>query len=378
MRVPGSLGMAVLMLLLTACGNGGAPMGAMPEAPTTRVPVEVAEVREGTIMAFYSATATLESDGEARIVPRIAGRVVEILAEEGDRVEAGQTLARIDDDRLRLELARAETDLSRLRQDLARQGEMHQRNLIATEVFERLQYEVQAQQAQVDLVSLELSYTDITAPISGVVSERMVRAGNMVNTSEPVFMVTAMEPLQAILNVPERELARLQADQPARLQVDALPGELFMGQVARISPVVDSASGTFRVTIALEGHGGRLRPGMFGRFHIVYDSRDQAVLVPVAAVMNEDGRQSVFVVEEGEAQRRSITVGHRNNGEFEVREGLEAGERVVVIGQASLRSGVEVQVIGEEPDVEPDDDDEAEPDGTDESDPSDDAGEPWA
>lgn len=162
-------------------------------------------------------------------------------------------------------------------------------------------------------------------------------------------MVTAMEPLQAVLNVPERELARLAAGQPARLQVDALPGELFIGRIERISPVVDSASGTFRVTIALDGHGERLRPGMFGRFHIVYDSRDYAVLVPVAAVMNEDGRQSVFVVEDGEAQRRSITVGHRNNGEFEVRDGLDAGERVVVIGQASLSSGAEVQVIGDDP-----------------------------
>lgn len=355
-----------LLLLLTACGNGPGPAPGASEPPSVRVPVEVAGVREGTIMAFYSATATLESDGEARIVPRIPGRVVQILAEEGDRVQAGQVLARIDDDRLRLELARAEADLSRLRQDLARQGEMHQRNLIATEVFERLQYEVQAQQAQVDLVRLELSYSDITAPIDGVVSERMVRAGNMVNTSDAVFMVTAMEPLQAILNVPERELARLRSGQPARLQVDALPGEIFTGRVDRISPVVDAASGTFRVTIALEGHGGRLRPGMFGRFQIVYDRRDGAVLVPVAAVMNEDGRQSVFVVSDGEAQRRAITVGHRNNGEFEVRDGLEAGERVVVIGQASLRSGAEVQVIGD--DVVSDDETE-DPDQTEDSDP---------
>ena len=347
MKLPVLLIMIALVPLLVACGNGGPSVGAMPEPAATRIPVEVAEVRQGTIMAFYSATATLESDGEARIVPRITGRVVEILAEEGDRVRAGQVLARIDDDRLRLELARAEADLSRLRQDLARQREMHQRNLIATEIFERLQYEVQAQQAQVDLVSLELSYTEITAPIDGVVSERMVRAGNMVNSSDTVFIVTAMEPLQAILNVPERELARLQAGQLARLQVDALPGEMFTGRVARISPVVDSASGTFRVTIALDEHGQRLRPGMFGRFHIVYDRRDEAVLVPVAAVMNEDGRQSVFVVEDGEAQRRSIRVGHRNNGELEVREGLEPGERVVVIGQASLRSGAQVLVIGD-------------------------------
>ncbi|MCH8477582.1 MAG: efflux RND transporter periplasmic adaptor subunit, partial [Wenzhouxiangella sp.] len=85
----------------------------------------------------------------------------------------------------------------------------------------------------------------------------------------------------------------------------------------------------------------------FGRFHIVYDSREQAVLVPVGAVMSEDGRQSVFVVNSEQAQRRAVTVGYRNNGEFEIVDGLEPGERVVVTGQASLRSGAEVLILGD-------------------------------
>lgn len=341
-------------VFLAACSGGNSQAPTNGAESTARIPVEVERAQLGTISAFYSATATLEADGEARIVPRISGRIVEILAEEGDSVRAGDVLARIDDDRLRLELARAEADLSRLRQDFNRQREMHQRNLIATEVFERLQYEYQAQQTQVELVRLELSYTDITAPIDGVVSERMVRVGNMVNTADSVFVVTAMEPIQAVLHVPERELARLHPGQPARLQVDALPGEAFLGRIARISPVVDAGTGTFRVTVELAEHGQRLRPGMFGRFHIVYDSRDQAVLVPVAAVMSEDGRHSVFVVNSEHAQRRSVTVGYRNNGEYEIVEGLEPGERVVVIGQASLRSGADVLILGDsdEPEAE--------------------------
>jgi membrane fusion protein, multidrug efflux system len=341
----------LLAVVLAACSNGNSQTADNGEQPEVRIPVEVTEAHVGAISAFYSATATLESDGEAHVVPRIGGRVIEILAEEGDRVEAGDVLARIDDDRLRLELARAEADLSRLRQDFNRQREMHQRNLIATEVFERLQFEFEAQQTQVDLVRLELSYSAITAPIDGVVSERVIKVGNMVNTVDPVFVVTAMEPLQATLHVPERELARLQPGQPARLQVDALPGQSFVGHIARISPVVDAASGTFRVTVELSEPGQRLRPGMFGRFHIVYDSRDQVVLVPVAAVMSEDGRQSVFVVNSNQAQRRAVTVGYRNNGEYEIVDGLSPGERVVVTGQASLRSGAEVLVLGEDPDT---------------------------
>lgn len=341
--------MVLAMAVLAGCGSGHSQSEGDEEAePAVRIPVELDVARLGTISAHYSATATLEADGEARVVPRIGGQVTQLLVEEGDTVNAGQVLARLDADRLQLELARAEAELSRLRQDFNRHKEMHGRDLISTETFERLKYEYEAQQAQVNLARLELSHADIKAPIAGVVSQRMIKVGNMVSTTEPVFVVTAMEPIIGTLHVPERELARLHAGQPATLQVDAVPGERFAGAISRISPVIDGSSGTFRVTVELRDHGGRLRPGMFGRFHILHDSRDEVVLAPVSAVMNEDGRRSVFVVDGHTAQRRSVEVGYRNNGDYEIVEGLAPGERVVVTGQASLRSGAEVQILGED------------------------------
>ncbi|MDZ7791260.1 MAG: efflux RND transporter periplasmic adaptor subunit [Xanthomonadales bacterium] len=337
--------------LLTACGSDG-PSGEEEEneeRPT--VPVEAVAARQDAIEAFYSATATLEADGEAAVVPRVGGRITALEVEEGDRVAAGDVLARIDDERLKLELVRAEADLRRLRQDLERQREMHARDMTSTEAFERLQYQFDAQQAAVELARLELSYTAIEAPIDGVVSERMIKVGNMVSTTEPVFRVTAMDPLIATLHVPERELARLAPGQAAVMQADAAPGERFVGVIDRISPVVDADSGTFRVTVELSDSSGRLRPGMFGRFDIVYDRREQAVLVPVESVLIEDGEASVFVVSDGQAQRRSVEVGYRNNGDYEIVAGIEPGESVVVTGQASLKSGARVQVLGTE--VEP-------------------------
>lgn len=338
-----------MSLLLTGCGTGhSGPVDsddANKEAQVVALPVEMAEARIGQVVALYSATATLQAEGEARVVPRLTGRVVELKVEEGDIVRAGQVLARLDDDRLRLEVARAEAELSRLRQDYNRHHEMHQRNLISTEAFERLKYELEAQQAQAELVRLELSWTAITAPIAGVVSERMIRVGNMVDTVQPVFVVTAMDRLEATLHVPEREMARLAAGQPTLLQVDALPGLRFEGRVARISPVIDASSGTFRVTVDVEDSSRRLRPGMFGRFHIVHDTREAALLVPVEAVLSEDGHQSVFVIDGDQVQRRAVVTGYRNNGDFEILEGLAPGDRVVVTGQNALRSGARVAVI---------------------------------
>jgi len=334
--------------LATACGSDG-PSDESEESEETRtVPVEAVAARQDTIEAYYSATATLEADREAEVVPRVGGRITAIEVEEGERVEAGDVLARLDDERLRLELARAEADLRRLRQDLERQREMHERDMISTEAFERLQYQFEAQQAAHELVRLELSYTAITAPIDGVISERMIKVGNMVSTNEPVFRVTALDPLIATLHVPERELSRLAPGQAAALTADALPGERFIGVIDRISPVIDGDSGTFRVTVELSDSSGRLRPGMFGRFDIVYDRREQAVLVPVESVLIEDGEASVFVVTGGEAHRRSVEVGYRNNGDYEIVAGIEPGEPVVVTGQASLKSGASVQVLGDE------------------------------
>jgi len=338
---------AVSLTLLTACGQSPESDEVMSEDAEVveQIPVEVGQAKLGSVSAFYSATASLEADGRAEVVPRIGGQVTELLVEEGDAVEAGQVLARLDADRLRLQLAQAEANMRRLQQDFDRHREMHERDMISTETFDRLKFEFEAQSAEYELAQLELSYSDITAPITGVISMRQVRVGNQVNTSDPVFEITALDPLQAVLDVPERELSRLQPGQTAVLHADALPGEEFTGEVARISPVIDPDSGTFRVTVELRGEQERLRPGMFGRFSIIYDRRDEVVLIPVDAVLSEDGRSSVFVIRNGQAERRIVVPGYRNNGHFEITEGLEAGELVVTTGQASLRSGSSVLVL---------------------------------
>ncbi|MEM1080523.1 MAG: efflux RND transporter periplasmic adaptor subunit [Pseudomonadota bacterium] len=341
--------LAVLALLMAGC-QSEAPVDSEAETDTEEmaaIPVEAETLALGTISAYYASTGTLEADREAQIVPRLAGQIVSIEVEEGDRVQSGQVLARVDADRLRIEKQQAEADLSRMRQDYERHQEMHERSLISTEVFERVKYNFEVQQARVELVELELSYSAIRAPFAGVVSERMIKLGNQVTTVEPIFVITAMDTLQATLDVPERELARLQDDQRVSVHLDALPGQSVDGFVQRISPVVDADSGTFRVTVEVNDTTGRLRPGMFGRFQIVYDERESVLLAPVEAVAIEDGMASVFVVEEDLVSQRSIEIGYRNNGKYEVVSGLSEGEQVVVLGQAALRDGVRVTVLSD-------------------------------
>jgi len=310
------------------------------------IPVEAATVAAGDVAAYYSGTATLEADEQATVVSQITGVVLETSAEEGDFVEAGQVLARVETDRYRLEVVKAEAALKRLETDYQRKKELFDRELVSADDFERVSAELQAQKAAFELAKLDLEHTSIRAPISGYVSERLVRPGNLVKLHDPVFSVTSYDPLLAVLHVPERELSVLQKGLEVAMSLDAWPGQTFAGEIIRISPVVDPGTGTFRVTAQVRDRGRMLKPGLFGRIEVLYDLRHDVPVIPRSAVITEDERNHVFVVaEDGSASRRSVQLGYERAGMIEVRDGVTAGERVVTAGKGSLSDGVRVEVI---------------------------------
>lgn len=317
------------------------------EAPEP-VPVEVAFVKRGTVNAVYVGTASLEADGEAQVKAKVGGEIVRLLVEEGDTVKAGQALAKVDDARLRLELARAKANVDKVAQDYQRNLELHEKGLLPAGTFEGLRYDLDALKASYELTRLELSYTTIRAPISGVISQRSIKAGNNVNIGEAVFTITDLDPLLAYLYVPEKDFQKLQAKQRVDLVVDALPGQPFVGTIARVSPVVDPATGTFKVTIEVKDDSAALKPGMFGRIAIVYDTFSDAVLLPRGAVVESDGQPSVFIAKDGKAVQKSIVTGHISGQNIQVVEGLTGSEQVVVIGQNGLKDDGPIKIVGGE------------------------------
>lgn len=332
--------------LLAGCGaKDEKSPAAKDDAEAASVPVEVILPERGDVFAVYTGTASLETDADALVVAKVAGEVVEILVEEGDRVEEGQLLARLDGDRLKLEMERAQANLSKLEQEYNRSLQLFERGLVSSGAFEDLKYELAALGAIHRLAQLEYSYTRIRAPIAGVVAQRYVRVGNTIAVNEPVFQVTELDPLIAYIHIPEREFRRLTPGQPAELTLDAIPGQAFRANVQRISPVVDPATGTFKVTMEVPEQGGRLKPGMFGRFNIVWDERRDVLLLPRIAVVDDDVSESVFVISEGVAQRRTVRTGYPRGAQVEIVEGLEGGEEVVVIGQTGLKDGARVEVV---------------------------------
>lgn len=337
-------GIVFTAFLLAACQSGEHGSGTK-EDDAAAIPVEIATATRGDILAIYSGTAPIEAFQDATVIAKVGGEVREILVEEGDDVQSGDVLARLDGDRLRLEAEQADANLRKLKRDYQRNVDLRDRGLISAGDFEKIQYEMEALQATFDLASLELGYTNIRAPIDGVVSDRFIKVGNTIEINTPAFHVTSLEPLISYLHVPEREFRRIEAGQEATISVDARPGETYTAKVSRVSPVVDPGTGTFKITIEVSDPTRRLKPGMFGRISIVYDMHRNAIQIPRGAILDEAGQSAVFVVDGDVAERRVIRTGYIEGGRVEVLDGLDETERFVNVGQTSLKNGSKVSII---------------------------------
>ncbi len=337
----------LLIPLLTGCGNSSNANGQENAAEEViAIPVETSTVMLGKVSAAYEGTASLEAEETAVVVAKNTGVVLDILVEEGDVVKAGQVMARLEDDRFKLEAERTKATLQQMENALKRADEMYSRKLISSDEYERTRFDAESQRAIFKLAALDLDHTEIRAPIGGVISERMVKTGNLVTENQAVFRIDDFDPLLAVLFVPERELNTLRKNHPVAISVDAFPDEIFTGSVLRISPVIDPATGTFKVTAQIDDDSNRLKPGLFGRVRIIYDTRENVPLISKDAVVSEDGNYTTYVVSTDQSvARRTIRVGYEEHGMLEVLSGLESGETVVTAGKASLRDGALIEVI---------------------------------
>jgi membrane fusion protein (multidrug efflux system) len=340
--------LAALCLVLPGCGVGEARLAGdgEPADEDAPLPVETTAAYRSDIYATFETTASIEADADAPVPARVPGEVVEILVEEGDRIAAGQVLARLDGARLALELDQARARLQMTTRELERMGRLEERGLVSAAMAEGLQFERDALKASFELMRLRYEYTQIRAPIAGVVSSREVKIGTHVLEGSPTFRITGTSRLVVHLQIPQIELSRISAGDEARVTVDALPDRRLKATIARLSPTIDARNGTFRATAYIDNEDGALAPGMFGRFSIAWDKHEGALLVPSDAVLREDNETVVYVVEEGAASRRAVQLGIETDGEVEILDGLSESEHVVVIGHGSLRDGSRVLASG--------------------------------
>lgn len=363
---------ASLLVAATSCGEGEAgddektASADSTKTDSTKVeegvPVKVRPVELGRISDYVQHTSTIETEEVIDVYAQTNGLVREVLVEEGDEVTKGQVLVRLVDDELRLGAAEARVNHQKLANKFKRSEGLFERNLLSKEDFEEQKFTLEESKIRWERANVALAHASVRSPVSGVISERAVKLGDRISTTNKLFSLVDLKKLIAYVHVPGRDMRYITTGQRARLTTDFLAGEAFGGYILRISPVVDPRNGTFKVALAVDESADRLRPGMFITVNIVTATRSNAVLVPKRAIVHDDGFPHVFVVEDSVAIRKRLEVGFEDSDNLEVLSGTAKGDLIVVVGQNGLKDEAKVRVIEGEGLQIP-----AKPDSTDES-----------
>ncbi|MGB5245336.1 MAG: efflux RND transporter periplasmic adaptor subunit [Woeseia sp.] len=324
---PTKLMTLLLLLALSACGRD-AQMPVQQVSSPDFAAIDGVRPQAANWYASHTATAPLAAVAAAAVHAKTSGQVLEILAEEGDAVQKGQPLAYLDTARSRLQLQRVSAELSQSRNALARALTLAERGLVSRASVESLEFAVAELTAALELQQLELDYAVIRAPIAGVVAERAIRVGQQLAPDAAAFQITDTSRLLAELRIPQVELHRFSPGQPAEVRPDALPELSISATVDRLSPTIDPATGTFRLTVYVDNAQGVLAPGMFSRITIGYQKHENAMILPASAIKLEDGRHTVYVIRGERAELRAVTTGIWQGQQVEILNGLGFDEQV--------------------------------------------------
>lgn len=323
-------------------GKDGEEEAKEPQA----VPVEVATLGRGSIEEVLRYSANLEAEDEVAVFAESSRRVVELRVEEGHRVAKGAVLVRLQDDEQRTTLAKAQSQYDNAAREYERQKRLHAQELISEQSFNDATYELEQLALALEEAERALSYTEVRAPISGTITERLVNRGDFVSVNQKLFHMVDFDSLVARVFVPEKELSRIAAGQRARITAPALGGDAFEGEIDRLAPVVDPQSGTVKVTVDVPSAGG-LRPGLYVDVELVTAVRDDALLVPKRALVYDQDQVYVYRIGDGmKAERVILRPLLEDKSHVQPAGGVEPGDRIVVAGQAGLKDGVEVRLVG--------------------------------
>ena len=354
------------------------------------IPVAISVATRGPIVHSLVSTANLRARREVEVATQAAGIVTAVRVEEGDRVGAGQVLCSLDDRELRIDLELAEqrlaqtriqleaagirkeqteTRLANKREELNRNEEALEQGLLAeSEVsvqrhdVQDLEHEVRVVEStvreslfrieelesEIEKVKLQISQTSITAPFRGRITERSVELGQSVRVGDRLYKLGAFTPLYADVFIPEQDSRQVRPGQHVTVRLGTSETEMAEGVVERISPVVDGDTGTVKGTVRFDPPSGAFRPGAFVRVEIDVDVHEDAVLIPKQAVMEEDGRLYVAIVEpSGFARREQVETGYQDEVRIEVISGVTEGESVVTAGQGKIKNGDKTRVVGD-------------------------------
>jgi membrane fusion protein (multidrug efflux system) len=308
------------------------------------IPVEVTTLTRGSIEATLRNSTHLDAEEEVKVFARTANRVTELLVEEGDRVEKDQILLRLDNDIQKTAYTKAEASLAKGREEFEREKVLFEQKIGSEQVFNNTKYELRQLELAFEDAKRGLEYTEVRAPIAGTISQRLVKYGDLVNLNQHLFDIVDFNSMVARIYVPEKSLPDLRLDQPARVTATPFGDQEFMGYVKRIAPVVESKTGTVKVTIGLR-EIGELRPGMYVDVELITAKRADALLITKRALLYDGELSYVFrLLPERKVERVVVEPRIADKLNIEPASGFEEGDQIVVAGQTGLKDGAKVRL----------------------------------
>jgi RND family efflux transporter MFP subunit len=348
-------GPAVLSVLVACGGQGAAP----PAGAARGLPVRVAPVIAQDVVYEIKAQGTMEAEELVQITAQVEGAATAVRFHEGDKVGPGTVLLRIDPDRYRLELERAEAnykmalaDAHRAAADLARREQLARENLVAAEELnrsrqdnERMGADAQSAKAARDIAAQNVARADVRPPLAGVINTKAVETGRFVKMGDVLGTLVDVSRLRLRFKVSEAESLRARVGQTVRFRMASLGDRDFTATLYHVGDVADPATRQVEV-MAWVKNPGELKPGFFAEVTLASQTRAGALVVPESAVQASEKGFVTYVVEDGKARVRPIQVGLRTgNGRVEVLSGVKVGDMVVVEGSDRLADGIPVQPV---------------------------------
>jgi membrane fusion protein, multidrug efflux system len=330
-------GAVFFCMLLVSCDGRDRQKGSQDKS--LAIPVEVLALGHGPIESVLKASSNLEAESEVQVPARTANRVQSVLVEEGDRVMKGDLLLQLENDIQTILVSKAENQVQEASEEFKRQESLHNQNLVSDQVYSQSKYQLRQLELNLQDAKRELGYTEIRAPITGTVTQRLAKAGDQVAAGQDLFSIIDFDSIVARLYIPEKDLRHVQVNQQVRVHCSAYPEETFLGGVLRVAPVVQSKSGLVKVTVGFK-EVKSLRPGMYVDAEIVTSSKSNALLLPKKAIVYDGEQRFVFRIGDDQtAERLLLEVGLEDPDHVEPSTSFKSGDLVVIAGQTGLKDG---------------------------------------
>ena len=328
-------------------------LGRKPEVVDDDVrPAVVAEKPQtGTISLYTDVIGTIEPSETVSVTPKIDGEILEVMFEAGQYVEAGQPLCRIDSDALtalRISMESTQVAMNDANSTLQRTQALFAGGTVSQQAFEqaqnaatsaRLQYEAAKNQ-----YDLQVEYTTVTAPISGIAESRNVDPHDNISTSDVIAVISAKDQIMVKFSVPERVMKNLQTGMA--VTVDKY-GTEYQGNITEVASVADTSNGLYDIKAAIQ-NGEALTTGSKAKVSVLKDIAENVMTIPVDSVSYGDGNPFIYIYDNGVAKRVGIESGIYDMERMEVEGGLNADDLVITSWSNELSDGVEVVLADEE------------------------------